>query len=198
MIGLPLAPDSEPAMPPLSFSHVGFFVFDLARMEAFYTRLLGFQVTDRGVARGRDLVFLSRDPREHHQIVLVAGRTAAETTVNQISFRLPSLEALQEMAARVRAEPEASDIMGTDHGNSWSCYFRDPEGNRIELFVDAPWYVTQPRVEPLDLARPAAEIVAATLEACRGDPSFRPVEEWRAELALRLAAPEPVSSRPPS
>jgi catechol-2,3-dioxygenase len=176
-------------MPPLSFSHVGFFVFDLARMEAFYTRLLGFTVTDRGVARGRDLVFLSRDAREHHQIVLVAGRTAGETTVNQISFRLPSLEALQEMAARVWAEPEASDVMGTDHGNAWSCYFRDPEGNRIELFVDAPWYVSQPRVEPLDLARPAAEIVAATLEACRGDPSFRPVEKWREELARRLAAP---------
>jgi catechol-2,3-dioxygenase len=173
----------------LSFSHVGFFVRDLARMEEFYTSLLGFQATDRGVARGRDLVFLSRDPREHHQIVLVAGRGPGETTVNQISFRLPSLEALQEMARRVRAADGASDIMGTDHGNAWSLYFRDPEGNRIELFADAPWYVTQPRVEPLDLDRPAAEIRAATLAACRDDPGFRPVEEWRAAFTERLASP---------
>ena len=55
-----------------SFSHVGFYVRDIARMEDFYRRVMGFFVTDRGqldTPRGRvDLVFLSRDPEEHHQI----------------------------------------------------------------------------------------------------------------------------------
>jgi catechol 2,3-dioxygenase len=170
----------------LSFSHVGFYVFDLPLMEAFYTRLLGFCVTDRGVARGRDLVFLSRDRNEHHQIVLVAGRVSTETTVNQISFRLRSLEDLQRMALAVRADPGVSDVMGTDHGTAWSLYFRDPEGNRIELFVTTPWYVRQPRVEPLDLTRPVAQIVAATEAACRSDPSFRPAQEWSRDFAVRL------------
>jgi len=32
----------------LSFSHVGIFVTDLARMMDFYTRFLGFVVSDRG------------------------------------------------------------------------------------------------------------------------------------------------------
>jgi hypothetical protein len=49
--------------------------------------------------------------------------------------------------------------------------------------------VTQPRVEPLDLDRPAEEIRAAPLAACRDDPGFRPVEEWRAAFAERLASP---------
>ena len=36
---------------PLSFSHLGIHVSDLPRMEDFYTRVLGFTVTDRGMAR---------------------------------------------------------------------------------------------------------------------------------------------------
>ena len=34
--------------PALSFSHVGLFVHDIERMADFYTRLLGFAVSDRG------------------------------------------------------------------------------------------------------------------------------------------------------
>ena len=54
-------------------------------MEGFYTRLLGFTVTDRGQLQGAagpvSLVFLSRDPDEHHQIVLATGdRTPRPTT----------------------------------------------------------------------------------------------------------------------
>lgn len=35
--------------PQLSFSHMGLFVADVARMRDFYTRVPGFAVTDRGV-----------------------------------------------------------------------------------------------------------------------------------------------------
>jgi len=37
------------SVPSLSFSHVGLFVSDVPRMEDFYTRVMGFTVTDRGV-----------------------------------------------------------------------------------------------------------------------------------------------------
>ena len=36
----------------LNFSHLGIHVSDLARMEDFYTRVLGFYVTDRGQLSG--------------------------------------------------------------------------------------------------------------------------------------------------
>ena len=53
------------------------FVADLVRMRDFYTRVLGFTVTDEGeqpTEHGKiGFVFLSRDPRDHHQIVLASG-----------------------------------------------------------------------------------------------------------------------------
>jgi catechol 2,3-dioxygenase len=39
------------------------------------------------------------------------------------------------------------------HGNAMSIYFRDPEGNRLEVFMDTPWYCEQPLREPIDLDR---------------------------------------------
>ena len=88
----------------LAFSHVGFFVADMDRMTAFYTASLGFFVTDRGVLNGKRLTFLSRDPREHHQIVLVAGRDpAAQQNINQVSFRVGSLTELKAFHAHLVA-----------------------------------------------------------------------------------------------
>src|SRR5215468_12492422 len=120
----------------VGFSHVGFYVKDLAKMRDFYCRVLGFVETDRGVARGRPLIFLSRDPNEHHQIVLVEGRSGSfdERVINQISLRVGSLAELKQCYALIKCETDVSDIDPTDHGNAWSLYFRDPEKNRIELF----------------------------------------------------------------
>ena len=61
---------------PLSMSHIGLYVHDLPRMEDFYTRVLGFTVTDRGKVRGADIVFTSWDPKDHHQVAL--GERTAE------------------------------------------------------------------------------------------------------------------------
>ena len=38
-------------LPTVSFSHFGLYVTDLARMEDFYTRVLGLLVSDRGKLR---------------------------------------------------------------------------------------------------------------------------------------------------
>ena len=85
----------------VKFSHFGVFVHDLAAMERFYVDLLGFTVTDRGeLARNgqvRSVVFLSRDPDEHHQIVLATGRPASLpfNPINQISMRVHALAGLR-------------------------------------------------------------------------------------------------------
>ena len=170
---------------------MGMFVADLARMQDFYTRVLGFTVTDAGdmeTPGGRlHLVFLSRDPREHHQIVMVSGkpRELGFNPINQISFRMAEFKGLREMYRRLEAE-EVQELHPVSHGNALSVYFHDPEANRIELFVDTPWYVQQPLRVPMDMRLSDAELWAWAERDVRARPGFRPVEEWRAELKGRL------------
>src|SRR5215471_17127098 len=92
---------------PLSMSHIGLYVHDLPTMEQFYTRVLGFTVTDRGKVRGADIVFTSWDPKDHHQVALVSGRPKdlAFNHINQISFRVASVEDLQTIWRRVKVTP---------------------------------------------------------------------------------------------
>ncbi len=179
------------SVPALKFSHVGVYAHDHVKLASFFERVLGFVETDRGHIPGRgDLIFLSRDSNEHHQIVIMSGRTADRDTklINQISFRLDSLEALQAMHRLIQAEPEVSNISPINHGNAWAIYFLDPEGNRIEVFADTPWYVSQPKSDPIDLDRPAADIRAETEAICRDLPGFRSAESWRAELKAKIEA----------
>lgn len=180
-----------PSSPGLAFSHVGIFVSDIAKMEAFYTRYLGFFVTDRGTLAGPhgpvQLVFLSRDPDEHHQIVLASGRPHEIdfNVVNQISLRADSLASLKRFHADL-VQAEVKEMSPVTHGNAMSIYFRDPEGNRLEIFIDSPWYVTQPMRVPLPLEMPDAELMQWVEGHAKKLPGFRPRSEWRAEMARKM------------
>jgi catechol 2,3-dioxygenase len=173
---------------PLSMSHIGIYVYDVPNMEDFYTRVLGFTVTDRGKVRGADIVFTSWDPKDHHQVILIAGRPKelAYNHINQISFRVASVEDLQAIWRRVKDESGVSDIKPMDHGNAWSLYFRDPEDNRIEVFCDTQWYIEQPCLEDLDLSLPAEQIRAKSDAFCRTAPGFKPIAEYQAEVAKKI------------
>ena len=178
-------------VPRLAFSHIGIFVRDLALMADFYSRVLGFAVSDRGqldTPRGPvALVFLTRDPREHHQIVLASGRpdSLPFNPINQISFRVHDFAGLRELHRALQSEP-VSEVSPVSHGNALSVYFRDPEGNRIELFVDTPWYVQQPVRVPMDMKLSDAELWKWAEAEARKLPDFQPVEKWRAALSRKL------------
>jgi len=73
------------------------------------------------------------------------------------------------------------------HGNAVSCYFRDPEYNRVELLIDTPWYVPQPHRHLLDLTLPDDELWAIIEKHVRATPGFRPVAEWRKDMESRIA-----------
>jgi catechol-2,3-dioxygenase len=179
------------SVPEFSFSHMGMFVTDAARMEDFYTRVLGFAVTDRGLLGSVSLIFLSRDPKEHHQIVLASGRPPAAgfNPINQISFRMADFAGLREMHRRLEKEG-VKDLAPVSHGNALSVYFRDPEGNRIELFVDTPWYGQQPVRVPMDMKLSDAELWKWAETEARKIPDFQPVEQWRATLSRKLQRPQ--------
>lgn len=176
----------------LRFSHFGLHVIDMARMEDFYSRVLGFTVTDRGQLQrpggSVDLVFLSRDPDEHHQIVLASGRpdAAGFNPINQLSFKTDTLGDLKTLHSSLVAEG-LRDITPITHGNALSVYARDPEGNRLELYYDLPWYVTQPVAVPVDLSLPEAEIMSRAEAHARSMQGFRSRAQWRDEMAKRMA-----------
>ena len=106
--------------------------------------------------------------------------------MNQISFKLPTLGDLQGMHARAREEG-IKEFRIVTHGNAWSIYFADPEGNRVELFVDTPWHTPQPFAEPFDIEAPVESIYAETEAICRNRPGFATRSDWRKNLLEKLA-----------
>jgi catechol 2,3-dioxygenase len=177
----------EGAPPDAQLTHMGVFVCNLDAMVQFYTTIFGLVVTDKGSNyRNHKVAFLSRNPMEHHQLVLAQGREAGtETTVQQISFEVRELEELRQFHARLVAL-KVDELIPRSHGNAWSIYFHDPEGNRVEIYLPTPWHVSQPFGEPLDLSDPAEVIRAKTLAMIQSDPTFCPREEWAESLRARL------------
>jgi len=168
----------------LTFSHMGFYVRDLERMARFYKDVMCFFETDRGDLGPVQLMFFSRDPSEHHQIVLATGRPTdlAFSVINQISLRVPDLATLREVRNRVTADPDVTDLVCATHGNAISIYFRDPEGNRLEVFMDMPWYCEQPLREPIDLDQSDDIVMAQAETLARSRPKFQSRAEWQAGM----------------
>ncbi len=170
-------PKGRPTM-----THMGINVIDIDKMVDFYSRVFGLTVSDFGFSERLQcrLAFLTASPGDHHQVVMVATRPAGtESTVNQISFRVPSLDDLR--AANRRLTEEGIETNPINHGNAWSVYFPDPEGNLLEIYLDAPFYVPQPQGEPLDLALGDDEIVARTEQRFGLEKGFTSREAWIAK-----------------
>ena len=162
-----------------SFSHVGIFVKDIARMTQFYQQALQLFITDKGVIGGKDIVFLSQNPEEHHQLALVSGRPEDVTfsVINQISLRVKDLPPLRHYHASLKAAG-AERIDPSTHGNALSIYSFDPEGNRIEVLMDTEWSCDQPLKETIDFSLNDDEIMARVKEIAQASPKFMPRSEW--------------------
>jgi len=171
-------------------AHMGIYVQDRDRMERFYTEVLGLMVTDQGEGRaGMHLTFMSGNPDNHHQLVLVTGRpdTSGFNPIQQMSFMVDSLADLREVHKRA-LELGATEMRPISHGNAWSIYFKDPEGNTVEAYLDTPFHVPQPHGKPLDLAKSDEQILSETEAACRDDPGYMPIDQFKQQMAARLTA----------
>jgi catechol 2,3-dioxygenase len=79
--------------------------------------------------------------------------------------------------------------MQLDHGNAWSIYFHDPEGNMVEVYADSPWHVPQPYGKPFDITQPADRIRAATYEHASARAGFMMRSEYEGAMRARLESP---------
>ncbi len=120
--------------------HVVFYVKDLERSLDFYRDMLGFQEVGR-VFNGAAAALTSG--RTHHELLLIqvgdapgppAGRHRG---LYHIGIKVgDSLDELR--AAKKDLERAGVPIDGmSDHTVSQSLYLHDPDGNEVELYVDA-------------------------------------------------------------
>lgn len=116
----------------LRLDHVVLRVADLARSEEFYCKVLGASV-ERRITKPIVLVQLRIGDS---LLDLVPGREPGESSnMDHFCMRVEPFDVVA-IAAHVRscgADPEsAREVYGAD-GFGLTIYFRDPEGNRVEL-----------------------------------------------------------------
>ena len=138
-------------------SHVGVFVKDLKQMTEFYCGTLGLTESHRN---GDRMVFLTADiGKEGHEVVLVNGRDGDAKIIQQLAFRVNDVE-------DVRGFYQTFKEMGIEiqqtvsHGAGVSCYFYDPEGNRVEVFADIEMPNGRGYSGTIDLEKSKEELVA--------------------------------------
>ena len=165
----------------LTLSHVVVHVRDLPLMLDFYGAVLGFAITDRGplAPDGPEIVFMSQDPGEHHQLAMVpAPRGDGPPALNHMAFRVPALGDVKTLYERIVADGRGTQPRPLCHGNTWSIYFADPERNGIEIFCDTPWHVAQPQGQSWDMSADEATLLATTRAAFAGEPGFGPGDSY--------------------
>ncbi|WP_440534543.1 VOC family protein [Variovorax sp. YR566] len=171
----------------MDLGHVGVHVRDFEAMLGFYQRVFGFVISDIKRGEERSIAFLTSQPEIHHQFVLASGRAPDDRSrvINQISFRVSSLAELKCVGEAIKKEA-VEDVDIITHGTAWAIYFRDPEGNRMEAFVDTPWYIDQPFRAPIDLDQPDDVVRKDTEALCRARPGFQSIEDYQRKLAARF------------
>lgn len=170
-----------------NLSHVGIFVKNIEAMEKFYATVFDLVVTDRGTGAvfKNMLVFMSGNPEQHHQLVLSTGRADdSPSTVMQLSFMVPDLDALRSIRATA-LDNGADKMIGLNHGNAWSIYFDDPEQNKVEVYVDTPFHTPQPCGQPLNLDLSNEALLAETEALVTSLPGFMPRADYVRMMADR-------------
>lgn len=110
-------------------------VADLARSLAYYERVLGLQVLDRG---GGVAVLGAGDAAPLVELHAVAGSAPAHGKLGLYHFAilLPERAALGRFLAHTAAIGER--VGSSDHFVSESLYLRDPDALGIEIYADRP------------------------------------------------------------
>ncbi len=140
--------------------HVVLKVRDLDRSAKFYRDVIGLKEVARFQGQ---MVFFSAAGENHHDLALLGlGPSAPGPQLEGVGLYHVALKignSLDELRA-ARAHLEAHGITKirlTDHRVSQSIYLNDPDGNGLELFVDADPAIWRENpaavatVEPLEL-----------------------------------------------
>ncbi|MDG4647215.1 VOC family protein [Roseibacterium sp. SDUM158017] len=124
--------------PRTAIGHVHLKVADLDRSIAFYRDVMGFELTQR---YGAQAAFMSAGGYHHHIGLNTwqsrGGPAPAPGTTGlfHVAFLYPDRPALARALQQVIDAGVPIDG-AADHGVSEAVYFRDPDGNGIEIYRD--------------------------------------------------------------
>jgi catechol 2,3-dioxygenase len=139
--------------------HVVLRVTDLERSERFYNGVLGLPIMTRFDEQGMKMTFFTLGNHHDFAVMQVSGEGghAPETSpgLHHVAFKIgESLDQLREAKAHLEGAGVAVDPV--DHEVTKSLYFADPDGNTLEVYIDASdvWKREPARVahyEPMEL-----------------------------------------------
>src|SRR5215831_11809109 len=130
----------DPIDPRVDIGHVHLKVANLDRALAFYSGVLGFELTTR---MGSQAAFLSAGGYHHHIGLNTwesqggAPPPPGTTGLYHVAIVYPTRAELADALRRLMKAGIALDG-ASDHGVSEALYLRDPDGNGMELYWDRP------------------------------------------------------------
>lgn len=145
-----------------ALGHVGLYVRDIERSKAFYRDILGLTVSDENPRTGSAFMTAKGRLQEHHELLLIPGRddgSEDSKVLQQLSFRCASLAEVKAFY-RLFKERGVPIIRSVSHGNAVGLYFRDPDGNQVEVYWPTGIDWPQPFGKPVDLSATDEEILA--------------------------------------
>ncbi|MDX6768967.1 MAG: VOC family protein [Elusimicrobiota bacterium] len=120
------------ALPPtLGIRHVALFVSDLAKAEAFYAGLLGYQVEWRPDPEN---VYLTMNGQDN--LALHAGKPTGETRLDHFGIILRKAEDVDAWYEHLKAH--AVKPPRTHRDGARSFYAKDPDGNGLQFIHHPP------------------------------------------------------------
>ena len=120
-----------------SLGHVVIRVKDLQRSEKFYSEVLGLSVCAHYKEDGLNMAFFTLG--NHHDFAITESKELGEETssgLDHVAFKIgEDFEDLLD--AKKSMEAHGLDTNPVDHIVTKSIYISDPDGNGIELYIDA-------------------------------------------------------------
>lgn len=125
---------------PKYLGHVNIFVRCAERSQRWYEDVLGLHTYDLIPGRA---AFMSADLEQSHEVALIEvgddapGPQKGQVGLNHMAWMMHSLDDLKELYQRLKDKNIPIDRV-SDHGISVGIYFRDPDGNGIEVSYELP------------------------------------------------------------
>ncbi len=125
---------------PMYLGHVNVYVRDADRSRDWYEKVLGLHTYHHRPGRA---AFMSADLDQSHEVALMQvgadapGPQRGQVGLNHMAWMVGSLDDLGVAYQRLRDNAVKIDAI-VDHGISLGIYFRDPDGNGLEVSYELP------------------------------------------------------------